>query len=425
MNLREQLKAKIEAQAALVNAAKDGGRALTAEETQQFDALEVEIKALENTIAAENAVAARNALLTTPVNTPVVTTPNTGAPKLFKSLVEQLCAVKAVATEGKVDERLTQLNRFNNAALGGNEGAGADGGFAVQTDYAGLLISSAVKESQIISLVDSYQVTDGSNSVKWVDIDETSIATTVFGGVQVYWAAEAAEVSASNPKLSEKELKLEKLMGLAYATYELENDSSFVNELYTRAFTVAIRRELENCIISGTGVGKPLGFLKGGAAVSVAKEGGQVADTIMWENISKMYHRILDKSKAVWLMHPDCSEQLDFLSFPVGVGGVPVYLPATMQGTIDTLRAKPIYESDNCSALGDLGDINFVDLSQYMLAYKGGIDAATSIHVQFLTAQNCFRFIFRANGMPKKSAALTIKNSAKQRSSFVTLAARA
>ena len=145
----------------------------------------------------------------------------------------------------------------------------------------------------------------------------------------------------------------------------------------------------------------------------------------MWENISKMYHRILDKSKAVWLMHPDCSEQLDFLSFPVGVGGVPVYLPATMQGTIDTLRAKPIYESDNCSALGDLGDINFVDLSQYMLAYKGGIDAATSIHVQFLTAQNCFRFIFRANGMPKKSAALTIKNSAKQRSSFVTLAARA
>lgn len=425
MNLRDQMATKIAEQDVLAKAWIGQGKPFPADEQAKFDTLETEIQALENSIKSEEALAARNVLLTTPVNNVVVTSSNTGAPKLFKSLVDQLCAVKAVATEGKVDERLTQLNRFNNAVLGGNEGAGADGGFAVQTDFAGLLIDSAVKDSQIISLVDSYQITDGSNSVKWVDIDETSVATTVFGGVQVYWAAEAAAVTASNPKLAEKELKLEKLMGLAYATYELENDSSFINDLYTRAFTAAIRRELENCIISGTGVGKPLGFLKGGSAVSVAKESGQVADTIMWENISKMYNRILDKSKAAWVMHPDCSEQLDFLAFPVGVGGVPVYLPATQIGTVDVMRGKPIYATDNCSALGDVGDINFVDLSQYMLAYKGGIDAATSMHVQFLTAQNCFRFIFRANGMPKKASALTIKNSSKARSSFVTLAERA
>ena len=45
MNFREQLKAKIEAQAALVKAAKDSNRALSAEEQVSFDALEVEIKA--------------------------------------------------------------------------------------------------------------------------------------------------------------------------------------------------------------------------------------------------------------------------------------------------------------------------------------------------------------------------------------------
>ena len=335
-------------------------------------------------------------------------------PKPFKNLVEQLCAVKAVATEGRVDERLTTLNKISNAALGGNEGAGADGGFAVQTDFAGMMMESAVRESGILSLVDSYEVSDGANSVKWVDIDETSVATTVFGGVQVYWAAEAASVAASNPKLVERELKLEKLMGLAYATYELEADSSFVNTLYTRAFTAGIRRELENVIISGSGVGKPLGFQNGGGAVSVAKEAGQVAATVVWENISKMYHRALDKKAGlVWLMHPDCHEQLDFLSFPVGVGGVPVYLPATATGTIDTMRGKPVMESDHCAALGTVGDINLVDLKQYMLAYKGGIDAATSMHVQFLTAQNCFRFIFRANGMPKRNSELTIKKFCK------------
>ena len=138
-----------------------------------------------------------------------------------------------------------------------------------------------------------------------------------------------------------------------------------------------------------------------------------------------MYNRILDKSKAIWLCHPDVAEQLDFLSFPIGTGGVPVYLPAAIAGSVSTLKARPVVESDHCSAIGDAGDFNFVDLSQYMLITKGGILADTSMHVQFLTAENAFRFIFRANGMPKKNSALTIKNSSNTRSSFVTLAARA
>ncbi|MCK9328000.1 MAG: phage major capsid protein, partial [Bacteroidales bacterium] len=417
---------KIKEQEVLVKAAMDAQRGMTDEEQTKFDALQTEIDGLEKTIDAANKLEAKQALLNTPVNEPSRVKVSEGVPKPFKNLVDQLCAVRAVATEGRADERLIQLNKFSNLPFGGNEGLGSDGGFAVQTDFAGLMMESAVKDSQILSLVDSYEVTDGSNSVKWVDVDETSIATTVFGGVQVYWAAEAAAVTASNPTLVERELKLEKLMGLAYATYELEKDSSFTNTLYNRAFTAAIRRELENTIVAGTGVGKPLGFLTAGGTVSVAKEAGQPAATILWNNISKMYNRALDKTASLaWVMHPDCHEQLDFMSFPVGVGGVPVYLPATAEGTLDALRGKRILESDNCSALGTVGDINLVDLSQYMLAYKGGIDAATSIHVQFLTAQNCFRFIFRANGMPKRRAALTIKNSANQRSSFVTLATRA
>lgn len=393
----------------------------------EISAIKAKIEAKKELDAIEAKRLADEAAANTPVNSPIYTNPVGGAkPKLFKNLVEQLGAVKAAVTEGIVDERLTTLNRISNAVLGGNEGAGADGGFAVQTDHAGLMMETAVKESGILSLIDSYQITDGSNSVKWVDVEETSIATTVFGGVQVYWAAEAAEATVSNPKLEEKEMKLNKLMGLAYATYELESDSSFVNTLYNRAFITAIRREMENVVITGSGAGKPLGFLNGGGAVSVPKETAQAATSIIWENLSKMYNRAMDKrSGLIWLMHPDCHEQLDFLSFPMGVGGVPVYLPASAEGTIDTLRGKKIYESDHCSALGTVGDINLVDLSQYMMAYKGGVDAATSIHVQFLTAQNCFRFIFRASGMPKSKSPLTIKNSAKTRGHFVTLATRA
>jgi HK97 family phage major capsid protein len=395
---------------------------LTEEEGKAYDAKEKEFDNNEKEISRLERLANREEIANTPVNTPVharIDSVNEPMPKPYKNLVAQLRDVKAAA-QGMVSDNLRTVQN----AMGGNVGVGPDGGFAVQTDFAGMIMESAAKAGNILPLVDSYEVTDGSNAVKWVDVDEDNVSTTVFGGVRVYWAAEAATVAASHPKLAEKELKLEKLMGFAYATYELESDSSFVNTLYNRAFSLAIQRELEGAIISGNGVGKPLGILNGGALVAVAKESGQANGTILWANLSKMYHRALNKSKGVWLCHDDAHEQFDFLEFPVGTGGVPVYLPATQQGSIDTLRGRPIVESDHCSALGSQGDVNFVDLSQYMLAYKGGVDAATSIHVQFLTAENCFRFIFRANGMPKMNKKLTIKNSSNQRSPFVTLAAR-
>lgn len=402
-----------------MRALADKTEPLTEEEVTSYEAMETEYDGNEKEIARLQALADREAKARKPVNTPAVTVVSEPLPRPYKNLVAQLVDVKRAA-QGMVSENLLKINN----ASGGNVGVPSEGGFAVQTDFAGMIMDSAAKAGNILPLVDSYEVTDGSNSVKWVDIDEDNVSETVFGGVRVYWAAEAAEAIASHPKLAEKELKLEKLMGLAYATYELDADSSFINTLYTRAFSLAIQRTLEGAIVAGDGSGKPLGFLNGANLVTIAKETGQKDGTVIWKNLSKMYHRILDKSKGVWLMHPDAAEQLDFLEFPVGTGGVPVYLPAAAAGSIDTLRGKPIVESDHCSALGAAGDVNFVDLSQYMLAYKGGVDAATSIHVAFLTAENCFRFIFRANGMPKRNKALTIKNSNNQRSSFVALGAR-
>jgi HK97 family phage major capsid protein len=363
----------------------------------------------------------------TPVNTPVFTTPRAGL-RVFENLAEQLRAVKKFAMEGIVDERLNRLNNEvrNAAPLGANEGVGEEGGFAVQSDFAGFMMESAATSGQILPRVDRYEITSNANRVEWTDIDETSVATTVFGGVQVYWEGEGLGATAKQPKLAQKELKLVKLLGFAYATYELEQDSNFISQLYTRAFTLAIQRELEGCIISGTGAGKPLGFLKSASLSTITKETGQVADTIVWNNLSKMFNAAYDKRNPgyIWLCHPDTAEQFDFMQFPVGTGGVPVYLQEAKEGSLATLKGHAIVESDHCSAIGDAGDISYVNLKDYLLITKGGVQADTSMHVAFLTAQNCFRFIFRANGMPKKTSKLTIKNSSTQRSSFVTLGAR-
>jgi HK97 family phage major capsid protein len=415
----EELKKLINQQKAMLDKAKAEGRIFNDEERTIWNDLQKKIEDTKAQIAIEEQFKNSQNDLNQPATTPIVTVVDNGPKKLFKNFAEQMIAVKKAAN-GTVDERLTVLN----AALGMNEGAGQDGGFAVQSDFAGMLIDTAVKEDPILSRVDSYAISQQSDRVSYIEVDETDISTTVFGGVRVYWASEAGTAVATKPKLKEKELKLQKLMGFAYATDELNSDSTFVDQLYTRAFNDAIRRTLAGAIISGDGVGKPLGILKSGSLVEVGKENGQAADTVVFANLTKMYNRVLDKSKCVWLCHPDVREQFDFLDFPVGTGGVPVYLPAAATGSIDSLKGKPIIESDHCSAIGDLGDLFFTDLSDYLMIYKGGVQKDVSIHVQFLTAENCYRFIFRANGIPKRNTKLRIKNSNNERSSIVALGAR-
>jgi len=425
-------------QTTLISKAKGEKRLFTNEEKTQFEVWQKEIESLKASndtlkITIENAKdsiadnmchSAIDKALTmsidpTPASPRVDVKPADKVFRVFKNFAEQLKCVKAATVEGHIDDRLIKINN----ALGLNTGTAQEGGFAIQQDFAGMMLDSAVKDDPILSQVDTYEISQLADSVKWMDLDESDVSQYVFGGVQAYWASEAGQVAATKPKMAEKELKLAKIMGFAYVTYELDADSNFTGDLLTKAFNLAIRRALASAIMSGDGVGKPLGILKAGSLVSVAKEANQKAATICWENISAMYHRALnrDEGKFVWVMHPDAHEQLDFLALRVGLGGVPVYLQATAVGSQDSLRGKPILESDQCSALGTQGDINFLDLSKYMLIYKGGVDQAVSIHVQFLTAENCFRFIFRANGLPKKNKAIKLKNTSIYRSAFITL----
>lgn len=245
--MNEELKELINQQKALLDKAKAEGRTFSDEERTLWNDLQAKINATKEQIKAEEQFQNNQNFLNRPAGNPVrvEVKDNDEPPKLFKNLTEQLASVRAAAG-GMVDKRLTELN----AALGMGEGAGQDGGFAVQSDFAGLILESSVKDDPVLRMVDSYSISQKADRVKYVEIDETDVSSTVFGGVRVYWAAEATSVNASAPVLAEKELKLEKLMGFAYVTDELNADSNFVDQLYTRAFTTAIRRKLVEGIIS-------------------------------------------------------------------------------------------------------------------------------------------------------------------------------
>lgn len=343
----------------------------------------------------------------------------------FASVGEQLRAIYNFRKNHVEDKRLQQVN---NAVLGSNEGSGADGGFALQTDFAGMIMESAVQQSPLLNRLDRYTCSSSANAMRWVSADETDVSKSVFGGVQMYWASEGAAVAASKPQFREMKMDLEKMMGFLYCTDEMLEDAAFMTSLASSSFTLAGDRLLTESVICGDGAGKPLGLTHSKALITVAKEQSQAAGTFLGANAIKMQARAMprNRDRLVWLMHPDVEEQLPTLSIQSGEAAKFLWNPEGGLGNFDTQRVlnKPVLFEDSCSALGTAGDILLVDPYMYILLTKGTVKQDWSIHVEFLTDQNCFRVVYRCNGAPKVSKPLTIKNSTKTRSPFVALADR-
>ena len=89
------------------------------------------------------------------------------------------------------------------------------------------------------------------------------------------------------------------------------------------------------------------------------------------------------------------------------------------------ILTRPVIFSEKLPALGSLGDILLVDLSQYVIGLvRGGMRIDKSQHVRFSTDETTWRTVVRVDGMGTWSKPFTPK-SGSTLSPFVTLAARA
>ena len=84
----------------------------------------------------------------------------------------------------------------------------------------------------------------------------------------------------------------------------------------------------------------------------------------------------------------------------------------------------PVLEMEQAATIGDLGDIILFAPRQYILADKGDIQGAVSIHVRFINDEVVFRFIYRVDGQPIPASAVKPFKGTDDRSPMVALAAR-
>ena len=368
----------------------------------------VEAQERQEVMAQE--LAAPASALTVADGTKIIAAPARAGKDTFLSFGEQLVAVMNAGMQGGVvDPRLRNIP----AATGLGETVPSEGGFLVQTDFATDMLKDVFETGILASRCRRVQISGKSNSLKINGIDETSRATSRYGGIIAYWLHEAAtKGTGTKPKFRQIELNLHKLIGLCYATDELLDDAAALEGIIRDGFKGEFGFRIDDAIINGTGAGEPLGILQAGSLVTVSAEAAQAADTIMTENIVKMYSRLFASSRqsSVWLINQNVEPQLFTLHLDVGTGGIPVYMPAGGLSGLPygTLFGRPVLPIEQCQTLGDLGDIILADfLNGYILADKGGIKSDVSIHVKFDYDESVFRFVIRVDGQPVRASALT------------------
>lgn len=304
----------------------------------------------------------------------------------------------------------------------------ADGGFLVPETLRSQLLQIALEQSVVRPR--ATVVPMESARVPFPMIDSTTNVGSVFGGMIGYWGEEGAALVESNPKFARAVLDAKKLTGFALVPNELLQDSlisfsSLIETLWPQA--LAFFEDL--AFMSGTGVGEPLGFLgaANSASVAVAKETGQTADTIVVENVIKMYSRMLPSSLArgIWVCSPEAIPELYTMALSVGTGGGPVMLTNVAGPAPMTIFGRPLVVAEKAGRLGDRSDLSFVDLSYYLIGDRQQMTAASSTEYRFGNDQTAYRIIQRVDGRPWLQSPITPANGGPTLSPFVEIADRA
>jgi HK97 family phage major capsid protein len=344
--------------------------------------------------------------------------------KPFLSLAEQCKAVKmAVTTNGRtVDQRLLGINEKYYKASGNNEAIPAEGGYLLQPSISTEIIAPMRTSGAFTPYVRKLPVSANSNSGWLNGVDETSrVAGSRWGGVLGYRVAEAATLTASKPKFRRINWELKKYAVLMYGSDELLADSTQFEAVARQSAGEELNFMINDDIMNGIGVGGAQGILKSPALIYVARD---TASKVLHVDLVTMWQRLHPqfRANAKWFINSEVEAQFDQLYFTGTTSVLSPYVTYTPEGVM-RIKGKDVVVTEFNPALNSAGDVVLADPTQYLMWEKSGVDAASSIHVSFLTDETAFRFIYLADGQGAYSSALTPYKGTTTQSPFVTLGA--
>lgn len=305
----------------------------------------------------------------------------------------------------------------------------SDGGIFLQTETATELLDHGLSEGRIVSQADRRTLSGPNSKLEIIGIDETSRKDGFrYGGIRWYPVGELKDITASQTKFSKIALEPSKVGAAFHASEEVLQDVSFLAGEVTQLVGKELGFALDHYAYEGDGASDPmLGLMNCPCRIEVPKKSTQAAGSIVAENILAMKTRCMRYENAVWFGNQFIEDQLLQLYIPLGDSGelMKIYRPAMRNGEITTLWGRPYIPIEQAEVAGTPGDLVLADMTQYIVADKGGMQTASSIHVEFLAEQRTFRFTVRVDGQCRWKTEVEAYKGTTTVSPIVTIAVRA
>lgn len=367
---------------ALLDAAQNESRDLTAEELGQFTQMEADYDALGESIAREERQAAREAALagTASGGNPAVERGLGGAKRTAAApndTDEYRSAMLAYMVNGSISPGLILDGGEKRDILGVSlTGAGATGAVLAPVALERSLINEITAQNAI------RQLADVRSSASEVDIPYVNTHTTA------YLVGEGVAVTASTPAFAKHNMKAYKVGALSYITHEALQDMFIDMEAWVRDdFAAAFASLEETHFLTGTGSSQPSGVITGASSAvttgsSTAISGDELISLIY--AVDAKYRQngsFVMKDSTVALLRKLKDGQGQYLWQPSLVAGQP-----------DRLYGYPIYTSSKMEeATAGKKSVLFGDFKKFRILDRRGLYfqrlneiAATTGQVGFL-----------------------------------------
>ncbi len=333
----------------------------------------------------------------------------------FADLEEYFQVVRA----NKWDDRLQSV-----MISGQKSAAGSSGGFLIPEEFVFEQLGPAYEDSICLQRARVVPMQSETRTVAGWDSSSAS-GGTLFGGFEPQWIGEGDTIDLKTATARKIKLTPKKVALLGRTSNEVLDDATALPAFMTSGLGTALGFTIDHACLHGNGAGQPLGLLNCGSKVTVDKEGGQAANSIVYNNVTKMLARLHPSlySGAIWLAHPSTIPWLFALTVDVGTAGSFIPVLTSRDGQAEMLY-RPIIWTEKCNPLGTEGDLVLVAWSEYYIGLRKEISIEQSQHIYFTTDETAWRGLARVDGQPRWADAYTPRNGTDTLSWAITLQTR-
>jgi HK97 family phage major capsid protein len=290
------------------------------------------------------------------------------------------------------------------------ESVPSSGGLSVPEPSAAQWLDDSIESEIIRPMATVWPMESASRKVPGWDAANQA-GGILFGGFAMEFIAEEGPGTKQTGKLRMIQLTANKGGIFVDMSNELLEDGLGMEAQLDRAMKTSIGYGMDNYFINGSGAGQPLGIRNDNAKISIAKETGQRADTILYENLCKMFARMYPagRQRAIWLANDTAIVSLLGLTITVGTGGA--FIPAMTEsnGQFEIL-GRPVVFTSHMPKVGDADDIMFVDPSQYAIGIRREMKLEKSNIPGWTNDLMSYRALLRFDAQGTWNTAITPKN---------------